>query len=339
MKCALCKTNEADKKNTHYLTDGIIRSCLNQDGSIEREKGYYFDISSFSPFVDFNFQRNTSVTRLEESLNRQPTEEEINKAKVIPFSVDFVFCSNCESLFTKIETQFIELILPKLRESDITGLTRLKAEEAKLIHLFIYLQVWRSSVCTQTIEISNSSQEELRNILINFNKLEDKRLVKFPIIVTYLQTLGDQKEFTSNFVGLATGNNPIIIFMNDFVIQFFESKDNMRFYELFGINDPENFQNFINTQSDVFIFQIISNAERKVISNKYYEKSKVDNCLQYIALSFRFKWDESIGMRPSLNETEQFMGEITNDNQLNVLTYSKAGIDQFIDDYILKCKK
>ncbi|MBK8657107.1 MAG: hypothetical protein IPN20_25120 [Haliscomenobacter sp.] len=38
--CALCAKNEANKKNTHYLTDGIIRSCLNEDGSNVREKGF-----------------------------------------------------------------------------------------------------------------------------------------------------------------------------------------------------------------------------------------------------------------------------------------------------------
>lgn len=56
MICALCKNREADKKNTHYLTDGIIRSCLNQDGSGDREKGFYFDLSNKSSYVEFNFK-------------------------------------------------------------------------------------------------------------------------------------------------------------------------------------------------------------------------------------------------------------------------------------------
>ena len=48
---------EANKKNTHYLSDGIIRKCLNIGGTNERERGYYFDISNENPFVEFNFQR------------------------------------------------------------------------------------------------------------------------------------------------------------------------------------------------------------------------------------------------------------------------------------------
>jgi hypothetical protein len=46
MICALCKEREANKKNTHYLTDGVIRSCLNHDGGNERENGLYFDVST-----------------------------------------------------------------------------------------------------------------------------------------------------------------------------------------------------------------------------------------------------------------------------------------------------
>ena len=37
--CKLCSQREADKKNTHYLTDSIIRTCLNKDGSNIREQG------------------------------------------------------------------------------------------------------------------------------------------------------------------------------------------------------------------------------------------------------------------------------------------------------------
>ncbi|HKC67338.1 MAG TPA: hypothetical protein VKG26_03860, partial [Bacteroidia bacterium] len=84
MKCALCQKNESDKKNTHYLTDSIIRSCLNYDGGNERETGFYYDISSSKLFIDFNFQHDTSVGAIEEELGRSATDEEIEKAKAVP---------------------------------------------------------------------------------------------------------------------------------------------------------------------------------------------------------------------------------------------------------------
>mgnify|MGYP006087250175 CR=1 FL=1 len=52
--CLLCKEKSADKKNTHYLTDAIIRTCLNMDGTKEREQGLYFDISTNKESVEFN---------------------------------------------------------------------------------------------------------------------------------------------------------------------------------------------------------------------------------------------------------------------------------------------
>src|SRR5687768_3219748 len=101
MKCALCQIREADKKNTHFLTDSIIRSCLNFDGSNEREKGFYYDISTDKTFTDFNFQR-VGEEVIEKAVGRLATDEELEKARKIPFSVDYVFCTACESIFTKI---------------------------------------------------------------------------------------------------------------------------------------------------------------------------------------------------------------------------------------------
>ena len=97
MTCALCRQREADKKNTHFLTDSIIRTCLNENGENVREKGFYFDVSNDSPFVEFNFQRRTTLEKLKTALGRDPNDGEIKKAKQIPFSVDFVFCSECEN--------------------------------------------------------------------------------------------------------------------------------------------------------------------------------------------------------------------------------------------------
>lgn len=36
--CACCNKNVADKTNTHFLTDAIIRKNFNYDGSNKRDK-------------------------------------------------------------------------------------------------------------------------------------------------------------------------------------------------------------------------------------------------------------------------------------------------------------
>ena len=76
--CKLCQEREANKKNTHYLTDAIIRTCLNLGGVNDREKGLYFALDNSNPFIDFNFQRLDELT-LESTIGRKPTEDEIEK--------------------------------------------------------------------------------------------------------------------------------------------------------------------------------------------------------------------------------------------------------------------
>jgi hypothetical protein len=215
--CALCQNKEANKTNTHYLTDGIIRSCLNLDGSQDREKGFYFDLSNNSAYWEFNFQRKTSIKKLEESLGRLPTDDEIEKAKQVPFSVDFIFCNDCENIFTSIESNFMDIILPKFRNSDLSKIESLSFSETKLIRLFFYIQIWRSSICEEIIDLSKSVSESLRQIILNHESISDLDLKDFPLTITYLETTGDRREYTTNVVGFTNDTNPLLIFMNDFI--------------------------------------------------------------------------------------------------------------------------
>lgn len=103
MLCKLCNLNEANKDNTHYLTDAIIRSCLNLEGTNSRENGFYFDISNNTPFIDFSFQRNTSAAKLEQMMGRVPSDKEIEKAKKF------------HSLLTKCSAVIAKIFLLQLR--------------------------------------------------------------------------------------------------------------------------------------------------------------------------------------------------------------------------------
>jgi hypothetical protein len=296
MKCALCKIKEADKTNTHYLTDSIIRSCLNQGGENEREKGYYFDISSDKTFTEFNFQRNTTLGTLEAGLGRLPSDEEIEKAKKIPFSVDNVFCSKCESVFTGIEDSFNPKYLSQLREPDMTGVSKLSFDNSTVFRLFFLMQVWRTAVCTNSIfKISSDSCEKLRQLIL---KPEEAKLKEFPLSITYLTTRGDLREYTKNFVGYASGINPNIIFMNDFVIQFYEPSSKISFSELFGINEAD-FNSFVNLHETKFIVKIISNDRRKQIVKDVIQEIRVKPVLSRFRALFVKLFKQKYGIYPS----------------------------------------
>ena len=76
--CAWCKEKKADKKNTHYLTDAIIRSCFDIEGRSSnkyREMGIYYDVSSNTPLMRFGFQRSTPARILYDKLDRMPTRK------------------------------------------------------------------------------------------------------------------------------------------------------------------------------------------------------------------------------------------------------------------------
>jgi len=334
MICALCKEKEADKKNTHYLTDSIIRSCLNEDGSNERERGFYFDMSSNTPYVNFNFQRVTSIEVLEEALGRVPTDEEIEKAKEIPFSVDYVFCSDCEKKFTEIETPFIENILPKLRNEDLESTEILNFDNVKIIKIFFYLQVWRNAICEDSYKLSDEVLEELRLSILDYNNLTNENIPIFPIHITYLNVTGEQKNYTSNIVGSTNDKNPNIIIMNDFVIQFFETKESVNELDFYGLNES-NFKTTLCEDNNSINFNIFNNERRLQFINDIQDNEKVKKSVKSITKIFLTKWISVFRTMPSKFVLENYLKNIVDgDNQKKLLLLSEETIKTKTNEFI-----
>lgn len=273
--CKLCLTKEADKTNTHYLTDYIIRSCLNQDGvdgDKNRDRGAYFDMSSGS-FPEFKYQRNTSPGKIEEVLGREATEDEIETMKrERDFSVDNFFCSECEARFGEIETDFREIYV-RFRRGEF-GPPEVffdKDEDILVIRLFFLLQVWRTAVCDISFILSNDAIEGLRKQILKPDLLT---LKKYPLAITYLKTEGENIEYTSNRVGpSANMQHHAAIVMNDFVIQFYEKVSDFKYDDLYGINQSETFVKYINIYECSFVIRIASNEERKQINTNMNSES------------------------------------------------------------------
>ncbi|SDB30242.1 hypothetical protein SAMN03097699_0596 [Flavobacteriaceae bacterium MAR_2010_188] len=329
MTCALCVEREANKKNTHYLSDGIIRQCLNIDGSNDRERGFYFDISNDNPFVEFNFQRLDEVT-LENSLGRPATDEEIESAKQIPFSVDYVFCKECEDIFTETESSFTASILPQLRGSDLTDLTSISFEDNILIRMFCYIQLWRNSICEEVFNLPDDIKERLRLIILNKS---DEGINDLPLSVSYLETLGGNKAFTENFVGSASGTNPFIIFMNDLVIQFYSSQEAVKFEHFFGLNRVD-FNDYINRNEEEFIVKILTNVERKTLLKEYIYSEKVRISLSFMEETLQKIWLRLFNTYPPLPVKNDYKYGLIGKDTSNVLKYSKDQILTYTSDFI-----
>lgn len=329
--CALCIERPADKSNTHYLTDAIIRSCLNLNGTNDREKGFYFDLSEIS-HVEFGFQRETNIETLEQELGRQPTDEEIEKAKRNPYSVDNVFCKSCENLFTKIEDHFIKDVLPNLRDSDLKSKKSLLVSDVRCIRLFFYIQIWRSAICVKQFSLSPDVMEKLR-ITILESSLTNSRVPHFPLSVTYLETLGGEMAFTSNLVAILRFENPFVIMMNDFIIQFYEDEDLIRHESIAGLNELRNYMKQINCNEDQFMVSILCDEGRKSFLAAF-QREEAQPKIQHYTKSFVTLWQRLFGIVPSAKIVEGYLSALTKDGQENILNYTKATITKITIKYI-----
>lgn len=338
MVCALCKSEKADKKNTHFLTDGIIRSCLNYGGSNKRDEGFYFDMFKDRFFIDFNFQRNTPITKLEKHLGRSTTEGENKKAKQNPFSVDNIFCNSCEKHFTAIENDFIRNILPIFRDSDLTNNKEIRLEKIKTIRLFFYLQLWRTSVCCSDFKISDDNKEILRKIILEYKSLHIKDINHFPLSITYLQTLGGEVEFTSNYVGYTNHKNSNLIVMNDFIIQFYENNiDDIDFFDFFKLNNIENYKCYINyREEETFLFNVFWDERRRQFWDEFIS-GRVERFIHDYKRLFLDIHLECYGKLPSTKSMNEFIKEIIN-GDITPLKYTKENITSMIQNFLTKHK-
>jgi len=334
--CKFCQENPADKKNTHYLTDAIIRSSLNENGSNVREKGVMFNISTSRNDIEFRFQRATSQKAITEILGREPLESEIENALSVPFSVDYVFCSKCEDRFTAIEKQFLDNIIPKLRGRDFTGISEIVFEEVLEIRAFFLLQVYRMGISDPSLKISHEFLAHLRQVLLDVEH-HSPELMAIPLNVTYLSTTGGDVEYTHNKVGIITEDGLDAIAMNDFVIQFPADGQNIPFVSLFGINNAETIGHFTNINEARFQFKVFDDAGRKGI-NANMTQLKVNQMLSNYKERFIQEYQKKNGRNPSLLAFQNFITNLLFGKQFNDSPKYSEEHFQRVMEYVLSKK-
>ena len=327
--CALCGVKMANKSNTHYLTDMIIRKCLNVEGCNAREKGRYHVISPYRISADFHYQTSVLSEEIEEIIGRTTTDEENQQEGKIPFSVDYVFCSDCEDIFTAIETNFKNSILPKFRKSSPHQAKELiiRGNDISKLRLFFYIQLWRSCVCGKML-LPNSLQQKLHNFILNYKNPTDE-INDILLSITYLETRRNE-DYTGNIVTFGTICNPYVIFMNDFVVQVYDSLENKHFYELYGINEASSFDQYINVGENEFRVKVVNDEKRKEI---------MENFMREQAEIFRYGLQDIFirvslylyGRLPEPSQFDEFMIRIN--NKPIGIRYSKSEIVKELYNY------
>lgn len=332
--CKLCQVRPADKANTHYLTDGVIRSCLNEEGANGREKAMAFNISLDEKSIEARFQRNTSQKSIQETFGREASEEEIEEAKKTMFSVDYVFYTECEKKFTAIETPFLQCVLPNLRGKDFTGQQELSLN-SDLVRAFFLLQVYRTTICDPSYKLSDEKPEKLRRYFSNA-EAHINELKSIPLHVTYLSTLGGNREFTTNTVGIAGQNNNRTILFNDFIIQTSSDDKEINFLNFHGLNGGDLLKDFTNLNEESFRMRVFWNEQRKNLFRSYHlEKAGVFKANYWAEFDRRYYSAYGILADPAY--MEEFLNAIIHREEVNDESkYSAAHFEKMMSIYLDK---
>lgn len=345
--CSLCKLEKAPRKNTHYLTDSIIRTALNEGGINERDKGVYFEIDPDNLFSEMKFQRGASPEKLEELLGRPTTDEENQESKKkIEFSVNDKFCKECEDKFGLIEVNFNENILKFFREqkfSSENSLIKFNINESKILRLFFLMQFWRTSICDDTFTISPDVAEFLRVKILN---IEYEDLECIPLSVTYLETLPNPEDIDdvtgepineaykgTNHVSVVEGSNPYIVLMNDFAIQMYDNIG-QPFESFYRLNSVESYFRLFNYNQDFFYSAVFLNDERKAFICRFTAPAVSLKNTQSVEF-FCSQFEEKFGCNPDAVAISNYMDGLINQEQFNKFSneFLKAFTDGFLDKF------
>jgi len=123
--------------------------------------------------------------------------------------------------------------------------------------------------------------------------------------------------------------------MNDFVIQFYESKEHIAFNELYGLNDAKTFDKFINYNEEAFAVKILNDEERKAFYSCFLEAEKVNYVIPFLIDKFKETWIGIFGVRPTIGLINQYIDYIINGNKYNILKYSMEDILERTSKFIL----
>lgn len=171
--CLLCQKREADKTGSHIIPNFLIQSSFADDKSKGRGNELVFPVNIMA---DFRFGREVLPEKIEKSIGRSLTEEDIekNKKEPIPYIKDHIFCTECEKRLGVIENLYANAI------SKVKGNNSLeKVDIAKhLSHLFWLSVIWRISVTDFGFRFIPDTciEEDIRVILDNCLQLDAKEI-------------------------------------------------------------------------------------------------------------------------------------------------------------------
>lgn len=154
--CLLCKENKANKKGSHIVPHFLLKRIENVDGKTGRDYELGFSIGEFN--TDSHFGRAIQPEILEDVYGKL-SDNEIEKNQH-PLVVDYVFCSSCETRFSKIENEYSKTLKKYSEKEYDSGIP------AELGFLFWASILWRMSINKKSgVQLTKNENEILRRVL------------------------------------------------------------------------------------------------------------------------------------------------------------------------------
>jgi hypothetical protein len=198
--------------------------------------------------------------------------------------------------------------------------------DSRFVRLFFILQFWRCHVCNTEIKLNQRVAEEFRGIIQNYDKIDIDVLKKYPMSVSFILS-PKQKDHTRHFVGMASGRNPYVIFMNDYVVQLYDDMESVNYYSLYGLNNKETFKDYINCNEDIFKIQIVQNNSWSRISDMFFQCEIIPLVINEFINMYHEKMDRT----PSFMEIKEIV--MYYESSRISLAFTKDALQNFTSQY------
>ena len=203
-----------------------------------------------------------------------------------------------------------------------------------MIRVFFLLQIGRTNICDSNFKLLDEVSEELRNIIWEYSTGNEEISKKHPLIINYMETLGGGIEYTTNPVGYLSDKNPFIIYMNDFIIQFYESEETLKYTDFYGLNSKENFKAEVNLNENKFKINIKSNQNRIEFIRESYIEKDVANKLKFYKEDFKWLWNELFHIYPTETILNRYINQIIHSDKNLYERYSEKNISEIKNKFI-----
>lgn len=210
-KCLLCHNRDATQTGSHIIPSFLMKRINSIDGCNERDHELGFSIG-LSGLVESYFGREVYEDRRREYTDDESRIEDRTNLD----TMDNVFCSKCENLFSKYENKYSATYQLAFDGGGVVENTKVTGDEAAL---FWYGVIWRISVTGQfKVRLNYLFEEKLRKAVMS----EDVSDLDVYYALCHCK---NYRKDNPTFALFDCEDNVAMLIVDEFMIVFFNGKE------------------------------------------------------------------------------------------------------------------